>query len=160
MQFKVGDKFKVVGNIPCNKGLEGKIGTVVKVFSTTYKQYEVLWEESGGVSENWTDEGDMELISNKKEEKNMAKFYRVKKETPAWEAGAVVSNEKDSAKYKTINDLWDKECIEGIEYWESLKVVESSPEWFERVYPVNLIKKTVYKLKAQAQELLSKEHSE
>lgn len=89
----------------------------------------------------------------------MTKFFRVKQELPAWGVGAIVSNEGDKDSYKTTNDLWDKDCIADSKYYETADVVEQSPEWFERVYPVNLLTKTVYKLKAEAQEMLSKEVS-
>jgi hypothetical protein len=89
----------------------------------------------------------------------MEKFYRVIKDVPAWELGAIVRKENDSDGYRTINKIWDKEYTKN-DYYESQTIVENATEYFQRVYPVNLITKTVYKLKAEAKELLAKNYSE
>lgn len=94
------------------------------------------------------------LADNKK----MDKYYRVKKDTATWEVGAVLQNKGDNGGYMSVNDFYDKPCIEGIGYHETKKVVENSPEFFERVYPVSLLTKTVYRLKEEARELFTKEH--
>lgn len=90
------------------------------------------------------------------------KYYRVKQDNFMWEKGAILKRSenlgsKDSCYgYEPINDLYNAgdnqtEYISGY-------IIESRPEWFERVYPVNLVTKTVYKLKEEAKELFSKEH--
>lgn len=88
----------------------------------------------------------------------MSKFYRVKKDTFMWEAGAILENNVNGGDgYTAINDIWHVAEL-GTEYI-SARIIEKNPEWFERVYPVNLLSKVVYKLKAEAKEAYSKEHS-
>lgn len=85
------------------------------------------------------------------------KFYTLLKATYALEAGAILKKEGD--KYKAVSDIWNTEAAEGktpsisAEYVEA----ESNKEWFQRVYAVNLLTKTVYKVKAEALELMNKE---
>lgn len=65
----------------------------------------------------------------------MTKYYRLKKETPIWEEGAILSNEGNSTSYKPIEDIWNR--VPGtIGYYESEKIVEAheNSHWFERVY--------------------------
>lgn len=87
------------------------------------------------------------------------KFYRVKKDLPTWKVGAVLKNEGEKGGYKSVNDLYDCDCVEGKEYHETSYVVENSPEFFERVYPVSLLSKVVYKVKEEARILFEKEHT-
>lgn len=100
------------------------------------------------------------IISTKKN-KNMSsdtgRFYKVIKETPAWDVGAIIKHD-GSDGYVALNDLFNKEHT-GRGYFESGTIIENSPEWFERVYPVSLVTKTVYKAKAEAREMFSKETS-
>lgn len=84
-----------------------------------------------------------------------------------WEEGCVLEKSSDFGDknaeygYKPVdgNDLWNVIDLKG-EYISG-HIIENpgNAEWFERVYPVNLITKTVYKLKAEAKEFLNKEHS-
>lgn len=85
------------------------------------------------------------------------KFYRVVKDTPEWEVGAILKRVDDNRLYLPVNDLFNK--YEETEIGEYHTIVESTPDFFERVYPVDLLSKTVYKLKAEARELFSKEHT-
>lgn len=89
----------------------------------------------------------------------MAKYYRVKKDTPMWIEGAIIFNSDYSEKYRATQDIWTR--VEGTEGWtEGDKLVENNPDWYERVYPIDLITKTVYKLKEQALEFYSKQVTE
>lgn len=109
-----------------------------------------------GHTTNFKDDGDMiKLTSNN----TMTKFYRLKKDHPGLEVGAVLSNEENSKEYAPINNLFLKTVLEGVPFCEMNTLVENSPEWFERVYPVSLLTKTVYKVKAEARELFTKEHN-
>ncbi len=85
------------------------------------------------------------------------KYYRVIKENFLWKVGAIV--QKDvvrSEHYSPIDnsDLWSEVEVEHSEHISG-KVVENSPKYFERVYPVNLLTKTVYKAKKEALEMIS-----
>lgn len=88
----------------------------------------------------------------------MAKFYRVTQDTFLWEKGAILTDEKNSSGYSPINDLWNK--LEKQDEYISTQLVEKNPDWFERVYPVDLLTKTVYKLKDAAREHFAKQHTE
>lgn len=90
--------------------------------------------------------------------KNM-KYYKVKEDTFMWEKGAIISDEGCSGQYRSINPIWDK--LEDQKEWIGDSVIEDkvNAKYFERVYPVNLITKTVYKLKEEAKQLLAKEHT-
>lgn len=86
----------------------------------------------------------------------MAKFYKVIKDHPYWEVGAVISNEDgdDEKKndYAAINDLWVKEVKDLGNPEEYKAVVENRPEWFERVYKVTVLKQAKYLTKEAAKK--------
>ena len=87
------------------------------------------------------------------------KFYRVIKDNFLWEKGAILQNTASGSTgqgYQPISDIWDTTEHNSTEYI-SAKIIESNPEWFERVYQINLLSKTVYKLKAEAKEFTNKE---
>lgn len=92
----------------------------------------------------------------------MEKFYRAKVAMPAFEVGAVVKNTNGST-YQPVNELYLTDA--GTTWYErkdgrmSAILIENAPDFWERVYPVNLLTKTVFKLKAEAQELFSKEQA-
>jgi len=69
----------------------------------------------------------------------MTKYYRVIKENFLWETGAILK--EDGTYYEPIEDVWNttKEQREVI----SLKIIESQPEYFERVYP-GITDKAIY----------------
>lgn len=70
----------------------------------------------------------------------MTKYYRVKKDHPFWEVGAIISNEEDKKTYHAVEDIWDKikmdKDSEGKDkkYVEYTMVVENASDFFERVY--------------------------
>lgn len=73
----------------------------------------------------------------------MIKYYRVIKEHPLWEVGAVITNEAYDDDYAPIEDVWNK--IAGTEnYTEDIRVVEQSSDFFERVYKNKLDKAAFY----------------
>ena len=90
----------------------------------------------------------------------MTKYYRVKKNTFMWEEGAILKLNYGSGSdggYMAISDLWDASEYVDDEYI-SKKIIEdkSNSEWFERVYSINLLKSTVYKIKEEAIEIVAK----
>lgn len=88
------------------------------------------------------------------------KYYRVIQNTFMWGKGAILKECKDSGReggYEPTSDIWDTTDFNEGEYI-SARIIEKSPKYFRRVYKVNLLTKVVYKTKAQAQELLSKEY--
>lgn len=62
------------------------------------------------------------------------------KDSFIWRKGAILEFNEDSGTeggYSPINDVdvWDTTPFNGGEYISS-RIVESTPEWFERVYPI------------------------
>lgn len=79
-----------------------------------------------------------------------SKYYRVIQETPAWEEGAILKGSKTDG-YRAINDIWDTPATEHVQnYYESGRLIEASPEWFERVYDVTVLGKVKYLTKDAA----------
>lgn len=73
----------------------------------------------------------------------MSTFYRVLKDTPAWDAGAILKRIGDN--YQTISDLWGTKAADECEnYYESYHIVEGAPDWYERVYEVSVLGKAKY----------------
>lgn len=89
----------------------------------------------------------------------MTKYYKVIKENFLRDVWAILKEENDY--YKPIDDLFIKNDRNAGD-WEWYEVItnyiiENQPEYFERVYAVNLITKTVYKVKQEAKELIAKQ---
>ena len=82
------------------------------------------------------------------------RYYRVIKDTFLWEEGAIITNKDNSSdQYRPIDDIYKK--FEDSNEYISAMLIEKNPEWFERVYAVNLLTKTVYKVKNEAKALLN-----
>ncbi len=88
------------------------------------------------------------------------RYFRVKKDNFLWCAGAIVEKKEGEKGYNPVDNtsIWDTTDQNGTEYISS-KIVENNPEWFEEVYKINLVTRFVYKVKAEAQEMMSKEFS-
>lgn len=91
----------------------------------------------------------------------MSKFYRVVKENFLWDVGAVIEDKhtysRGNKAYATVDDIFKKHEDEDEEEVISAEIIEASPEYFERVYPVNLLTKTAYKAKEEAKALLAEQ---
>ena len=82
----------------------------------------------------------------------MNKYYRVIKDTPLWEEGAILScNARGLQGYVGVEDIWDKH--ENMNEYLSANIVENCPEFFERVYADNL-DKMVFKTKEQLKTII------
>lgn len=92
---------------------------------------------------------------NNDKKMDTSKYYVVRKDTPAWEAGAILKNTGGNGGYKAIATLWDKPCIETLDYHEAKMVVEGS-DFFERVYAIEQDGKTVYTTKEKARDAVGK----
>lgn len=80
------------------------------------------------------------------------KYYRVIKDNPLWEVGAVLGQNARgvcSNGYVGIEDIWDKH--KNMSEYLSFNIIENSPEFFERVYADNL-EKMIFKTKEQLKE--------
>ncbi len=79
----------------------------------------------------------------------MIKYFRVVKETPLWEIGAIISDELENEQYIGIEDIWNK-TKNQTEYLSRSIIEENVPEFFQRVYKSNgekLIFKTAEQMK-------------
>lgn len=81
----------------------------------------------------------------------MAQFYKVIKDHPMWDEGAILSNEEDSDRYYPIDEVFVKD-IEGISssWYEGGKLIENQSEWFQKVYPITGLKKKIFGTREQA----------
>ncbi len=156
MQFKVGDRVKRIdwSMFPDPWEEIGDVGSVVEVGSINVK---VELDKNGKISDTrlcrW------EVLKEETNKSKMEKFYRVKKDLPTITAGAVLKVDGDDA-YVPVNDLYNTDAVkQGKDPRFNVYMVENAPEWFERVYPVSLLTKTVYKLKEEAKEFFSKEQT-
>lgn len=88
------------------------------------------------------------------------RFYRVKKDLPAWAAGAIVKRSGDG-DYEAISDLWET-FEEGYphEYVEKKEIVENSPEFFERVYSIGVLGKAKFVVKEMARKMHNQDYKE
>jgi hypothetical protein len=93
--------------------------------------------------------------------KIMDKFYRVKKDTYFWTAGAILKL-NSNGKYEAVDDIWN---VDGNEVFnkcmnsgicEKAELVENAPDWFERVYKVSSLRGMSYVIKDKMKELMSK----
>lgn len=91
----------------------------------------------------------------------MDRYYRLKKDTSGLLKGAILRKTEDVNYYSPMNELYHTDSIEeGVTPRYTSYGVEHAPDWYERVYPVNLLTKTVYKLKEEAKQLFEKEYTE
>jgi hypothetical protein len=83
------------------------------------------------------------------------KYYRVLKENFLWHVGAILEATESANGYTPLdgNSIWDVTDHNGGEYI-SKRIVENFPEYFERVYAVNLLKSMVFKVKEEARQML------
>lgn len=90
----------------------------------------------------------------------MIKYYRALKTTTAWEKGAILQFDlnMNNGWYTLTCDLWDTPAATKLrekqgssqgQIGESCVLVENSPEWYERVYPIG-DKKVKYVTKDKA----------
>lgn len=150
MGFKVGDKAKIVlceGDPKCS--YLGEKVTITKAYlhSTGVMAYKI----NMNTGEHWWIDKELELI---KENDMSVKYYKVVKDHPFWETGAIVSNEDVETNYKAINDIFMKQYTDSEDFEPSLSfkalVVEYS-DFFERVYQMGKLEKMLFGTKKQAQ---------
>lgn len=87
----------------------------------------------------------------------MKKYYKAIKSSFLWEKGAILEPIQSGNGYAPISNIWDATENNNEEYVTSI-IIENSPEWFQQVYPVNLLSKVVYKSKEQARAVFAKEY--
>jgi hypothetical protein len=88
------------------------------------------------------------------------RYFRAKKDSFLWVAGAIIKKEDDEKGYAPIDDsrVWDVTEVNNGEYITA-NIIENCPEWFEEVYKINMITRCIYKLKAEAREILNAEYT-
>lgn len=85
----------------------------------------------------------------------MTKFYKVIKENFLWDEGAILKLIDDGRGYAPVDNIFCKH--ENNDEYISKAIIENSPEYFQRVYAVNLLTKTVYKVKEEAKAILAEQ---
>lgn len=80
----------------------------------------------------------------------MTKYYRVVKDHPMWEVGAII--EKKEGSYHAVSDLWDRHDFLNSSWYEAGQLVEAS-DFFERVYNTSWLGKQVYLTKDKARKM-------
>lgn len=81
------------------------------------------------------------------------KYFKVIKENFLWEVGCILKPNGSDSGYAPIDDIYKKH--DGGEYITT-EIVENSPDYFQRVYKVDLITSVVYKVKEEAKAILEK----
>lgn len=89
----------------------------------------------------------------------MTKYYRVIKDTPMWDKGAILEYDENLGRtggYRTKTDLFDR--VEAMNEYLSTHFIEDevNKEFFERVYPVTTAHDKKYLSKVDAQALQEK----
>jgi len=79
------------------------------------------------------------------------KYFIVKKDTPLWLKGAILKPTDTENGYNAISDLWDANEKINNEYLTAT-IIESQPEWFERVYETSILGKAKFLTKEKARE--------
>lgn len=88
------------------------------------------------------------------------RYYKVIKDHPYWEVGAIIKG-GDGDNYCPTDDLFLKD-IDGLttgNYVEDV-VVENSPDFFERVYQVSVLKRVKYLSKADARKVTAQSYKD
>jgi hypothetical protein len=84
------------------------------------------------------------------------KYYKVIKENFIWEVGAILERSTLDDGYKPIDSIFNMH--DDTNEYISTRIVENSPDYFVRVYPVSLASKVVYRVKEEAKELIFKQY--
>lgn len=146
--FSVGDKVK------CYEGsCKSEEGIVEKVSDSGQEIYVNIYKLNPDHHSGWCEAQYWQLIKKG----TTMKYFRVKKDTPIWAEGAVISNKEDSNKYKAISDLWDRmEDASSLCLLANVVEAEENAEFFERVYEANAFGKLAFVTREKARELATK----
>lgn len=162
--FQVGDRVKRVAGEDGNM-YESEEG-VVKVVYPTLSGYKYDIDVNDGCHAPQIPQSHLVRVGSSQtnisspvnENTTMSKrFYQVQKDTFLWGKGAVLSRNEDGS-YSPINEIFNKH--EDVNQTISGEIVENSPEFFERVYEVNLLNKVIFKTKELAREFMAKDYTE
>lgn len=80
-------------------------------------------------------------------------YFKVIKENFLWDVGCILKPIEGGSGFLPVDDVFKRH--EGDEYI-SKHIIEDSPDYFQRVYKVDLISRVVYETKDRAKELLAK----
>ena len=96
------------------------------------------------------------VLTPKPKKKTNMKYFKVIKDNFLWETGAILKSNSSGDGYVPVDDIYKKH--DGNEYITS-HIIEESPEYFQRVYKVDLVTRVVYEVKDKAKELLTKQYT-
>jgi hypothetical protein len=162
--FKVGDKVKRINSPNC--GLDIGDEFIIKLIEAdlSYKGgYKVLADIGTGDRFHAIKNIILSAEQNKAEENKVEKYYKTLKDLPNLVKGAILVKEEGENSYKIKEDIWVVDNKEIQKYMETGSwneadiIVENSPDWYERVYPVKSFKGAYYVVKSKLQEIMSKE---
>ncbi len=87
------------------------------------------------------------------------KYYKVIKENFLWEVGAILQNNANGGEgFTPIDEIYKKH--EKSDEYITANIVEKSPDYFQRVWKVDLLTRVVYETKDKAKELLARQYKE
>lgn len=155
-QYKPGDYVEIIANHGYSDFGDQWIGKRSRIKEYYLDGYRLDLKTPGCY---WTDNELLKLVKVK--EKNMSKkYYRVIKDLPTWETGAILEKIERTGDntYQAVSDLWDTKALKDKAYEEIDFVVENSPEWFERVYEVSVLGKAKYLAKDAAKKVHDELH--
>lgn len=148
-KFKVGDRVIVSDNSDANVAYRrGEKHTIIRV-NDGGSSYEI----DNVAESNWYP---YELDLIKEKTMSTAKYYRVLKDHPYLEIGAIIGNADKADQYRVVDSVFLKEEVtdnipDGLYVYEAAPVVEHAPEFYERVYAIGKLEKMLFGNKKQAQ---------
>lgn len=148
-KFKVGETVAVSAN--CDYNGSHLIG---KQYKITRINNDGTYELPGTGMSRWR-EDEIEKVREKMSTKT--KFYRVVKDHPAFEVGAILQREEGDDSYSPVSDVFVKEIkdVDLSDFAEDATLVEGQAEWFEKVYPIGKLEKMLFGNRKQAQAAMS-----
>ena len=84
------------------------------------------------------------------------KYYKLLQELPIWEKGAIVHQKDINSSYSLTDEIYFKGPKGTEDYMEGKELVENCPEWFQRVYKIDMLTKVLYETKEKALDLINK----
>ena len=91
------------------------------------------------------------------------KYYRVKKDTFLWKAGAILQCRTPSNQqsyYTAIEDIWDVLPLDSPVLYSDVVEHPDNAAWFERVYKYSALSQAAYYCKEKMLEMINKQYGE
>jgi hypothetical protein len=163
--FQKGDKIRLTTNEKIlsrwNISLthyQNSYGEILSDEVSGNRIYTRLYTAAGVMQEISIEHELLELTEHNNKIDMSKKYYKVIKDNFLWEEGGILEyDEKLSASgkggYQVIDSLFKKH--EDSNEYISADIIEDSPDFFERVYKVDLATRVIYETKEKAKELIA-----